>query len=479
MGGIAARAASAMRWRATQIAGVEFIYFLRLLVLASLLAPEAFGLVAIASIALSTLMQVSNVGMVPALVQRHDATLEQHDGAWTVGLARCLLVTAALIVCAPWVAELFKEPRATPIIQALALRPSIEALSSIGIAQLTRELRFRELAFVYVPAAIVDLCVALLAAREFGVWALVAGSLAGSLTMTVMSYVFAPHRPRLRFRWEEVSPLADYGRWVLITGILTLAGTMLTQLAVSRMLGATALGLFFLAVKLAYLPIDAANSVVGAVAFPMFAQLREDRAASARAFVTVLTSLHLLLVPVYALTFVLAPDLEIVLGTKWTGTAPIVRFLCIAGIAGIMGTVLRRYLMGHGNAKGAFWLEALHTLALLAALVPCVMQWQVYGAAVSWLVGSLAFLALSIVWLRRLMPGSLHSAGRRLVAAGTVSLAAAAAAWLAAAPFAGIAGIISGGLAGVAAGALVLWWLNTVLSLQLQEIGVLLRSRDD
>ena len=476
---IVARAGSAMRWRAAQLASVELIYFARLLLLASLLAPEAFGLLAIASIALSTLMQVSNVGMVPALVQRSEATRDEYDGAWTIGLARALLVTLALVASAPLIAELFKEPRAVAIIQALAFRPAIEALSSIGVARLTRELRFKELAFIYAPAAVVDLCVAVLAAPELGVWALVAGTLAGSAAMAGLSYCFAPHRPRLRFHWEEVAPLADYGRWVLLAGVLTLAGTMLTQLAVSRMLGATALGLFFLAVKLAFLPIDAANSVVGTVAFPMFVRLREDMPASARAFLSVLTGLHLLLLPVYALTFVLAPQLESVLGEQWTGTAPIVRILCVAGVVAITGTALSRYLMAHGSAKGAFWLEALHTVALLVALVPCIMQWQAYGAATSWLIGSVTMLALSVFWLQRLMPGLLRQARRRLVAALLVSLCAAMAAWLAAAPFAGLPGLVAGGLAGVATGALVLWWLNGVLRLQLQELGVLLRNRDE
>jgi len=88
-------------------------------------------------------------------------------------------------------------------------------------------------------------------------------------------------------------------------------------------------------------------------------------------------------------------------------------------------------------------------------------------------------LALSVFWLQRLMPGLLRQARRRLVAALLVSLCAAMAAWLAAAPFAGLPGLVAGGLAGVATGALVLWWLNGVLRLQLQELGVLLRNRDE
>ena len=479
MRALAVRAASAMRWRAGQLAGVQLIYFARLLLLAALLAPEDFGLLAIAAIALSVLMQVSDVGMIPALVHRHDATPEQHDAAWTVALTRALLVTGALVVAAPWVAALFKEPRAAPIIQALALRPSIEALASIGIAHLTRELKFRELAFLYLPVAVVDLSVALLLAERFGVWALVAGTLAGSVTLVMLSYVLAPHRPRLRWQWSEALPLVEFGRWVLLMGVATLAGTLITQLAVSRMLGATALGLFFLAVKLAFVPTDAANAVVGAVAFPVFSRLRHDPAAASRYFLSVLTALYLVLLPVFALTFVLAPQLEVVLGARWDDTAPIVQILCLAAVLGIISSVLHQYLMGHGDARGAFRIDALNAVALVLVLVPCLLFWGVHGAAVAWLVGSLATLALAVARIGQLMPGVLQAARPPLFAAVIVALVAASVAGFAARPLDGLSAIAVGASAGVAAGALVLWWLNAALRLQLQDLRVLLRTSND
>ena len=476
---VAAQAVVALRWRAAQLGGVQLIYFLRLVVLAALLTPDAFGLLAIASIALSTLLRISDVGMVPALVQQAGATREQHDAAWTVGLLRAVVVTLALVAAAPLIAAAFKEPRAASIIQALALRPTVEALASIGIARLTRELRFREIAFIYLPGAALDLLVAVLLAPKIGVWALVAGTLAGSATMVILSHVFAPHRPRVHWNWSEILPLVNFGRWVLAAGVVTLAGTLLTQLVVSRLLGATALGLFFLAVKLAYLPVDAANSVVGSVAFPMFARLREDASASVRAFVTVLTGMYLLLLPLYALIFALVPQLETVLGPEWAGTTPIVRILCVAGTASVAGNVLGHYLMGHGNARGAFVVEAVNMLAALLAVWPSVLLLQVNGAAVAWLFGGFATLMLTVAWLRGLLPGALAAAGRRLGAAVGVAVIAAVVAWLVAASLDGLPGLLAGGFAGVGAGAALLWWQNAAFGLRLQEFGALLRNRND
>lgn len=477
--GVARKAVAAMRWRAAQLAGIEGIYFLRLLILARLLAPDAFGLLAIATIAMGMLLRLCDVGMIPALVHRRDATPEQHDAAWTVALMRAGFVAMALVIAAPAIAALFDQPRATPIIQVLGLRPLIDSAASIGTARLTRDLRFRELALIYIPGAIVDTIVAVTVAPSIGVWALVAGALSGSVATTCLSYVFAPHRPALRFRWTEIAPLVNYGRWVLAIGVMTLAGTIVTQLAVSRMLGATALGLYFLAVKVAFLPIDAASAVVGAVAFPMFSRLRDDVAASRQAFATLLSGLWLALLPAYGLILALAPEFEFALGPRWGGTAPIVQILSFAAVAGIVGELFTRLLMGQGHVRRAFVVESLQTLVVAATIVPALRLLAVNGAALSWLLGGLATMVLSIAWLQRLWPGMLTSARARFLVAPVVALTAGLVARAVSAPLGGLVGLVAGGLAGVATGALALWAANGWLGLRLQDFRGILRIRNE
>ena len=478
-GAVSQPAALAMRWRAAQLAGIQAVYFLRLLILAKLLAPDAFGLLAIATIAISVLMRLSDIGIIPALVHRRDVTLEQQDAAWTAGLTRAALVTLVLVVAAPVIAQLFSEPAALPIIQVLALRPLIDACASIGVARLTRELKFRELALVYLPGACADLVVAVALAPTMGVWALVAGALAGSSVTVGVSYGLAPHRPRIRLGWRAVLPLVNFGRWLLLAGIATLAGTLVTQLAVSRMLGATALGLYFLALKLAFLPIEAAGSIVASVAFPMFSGLRDDIAATARSFGTLLAGLGLLLLPVYALLVALAPALEAALGARWVGTAPIVRILAVAGVAAILADLLAPLLMGRGQPARVFTLEALQTAVLVAVLWPLLALFGVEGAALACLTGNCAALMLAAILTRRLMPGVLSGAQRRFGAAALAALTAFATASFLAAQWSGFPGLIVGALAGVLSAAAILWLLNARLGLALGEYRLLLRGAGD
>jgi PST family polysaccharide transporter/lipopolysaccharide exporter len=472
-------AGAALRWRAAQLAGVQLIYFLRLLILARLLAPDAFGLLAIATVALGVMMQLSELGMIPALVQRRDATLEQHDAAWTVGLMRGVLVAGVLVLAAPAIASLFGEPRATPIIQALALRPIIDAGASIGIAQLTRALRFRELALLYVPGAIVDTVTAIATARWLGVWALVAGALAGAATTALLSYALAPHRPRLVIRKSAIAPLVRFGRWVMLTGIVGLAGTTVVQVVLSRSLGPGALGVYFLANRFAFIPATAASTIVGSVAFPLFADLHENAARTAAAFRNLVSAQMIALLPLYGLMFVLAPAFEEVLGPRWTGTAPVMQVLSVAAVTGVFGETLGPLFMGKGQPARMFVLELLQTGLLVAAVWPLVALYGVSGAAAAWLTGNVAALMLGFLWVRRLLAGQRVSDRVVLVAAAVAALSATAIAAVASALLPALPGLIVGAVSGVAAAFLVLIALNRFLRLDLGALARWVRGSSD
>jgi PST family polysaccharide transporter len=414
--------------------------------------------------------------MIPALVHRSHATLEEQDAAWTVGLARAGLVAIVLVLVAPAVGRLFNEMAAVPVIQVLALRPLIDASASIGIARLTRELRFRQVALIYLPGALADLVIAVATAPTLGVWALVAGAIAGSAVTATVSYVFAPHRPRFNLAWRAVAPLVNFGRWVLLAGIATLAGTLVTQLAVSRELGAAALGLYFLALKVAFLPIEAAGAVVGAVAFPMFARLRDDRAATVRSFAILLGGFGLVLLPVYALLVVVAPSFEQALGDRWAGTAPIVQILALAGVAAILADLLSPLLLGHGRANRVFALEGVQTAVLLAVLWPALGWFGVEGAALACLAGNAAALVLAAIWTRRLVPGAMGDAKNRFAAAALAAAAATGVAVALSGFWSGFAGLIATGVGGAVTAIAVLWMLNAPFRLELAEYGALLRK---
>ena len=130
------QAGSALTWRAVQFAGTKVIYFFRLLILARLLVPDDFGLLAIAVTAVGFFVSVTDFGMIPALVQGREVDEDWYDTAWTIGVARALGISAIIMLFAPLIAGIFAEPRSVDVIRVLALGPLLDALASIKVASL-------------------------------------------------------------------------------------------------------------------------------------------------------------------------------------------------------------------------------------------------------------------------------------------------------------------------------------------------------
>jgi O-antigen/teichoic acid export membrane protein len=476
MSAIPARAVTAARWRALQLAGVNLLFFVRLLILARLLAPDAFGTIAVANVAIGVIMKLSNIGIIPALTYRGAANDAERDAAWTASLLRAVGVTIVLVLAGPWIAQLFRVPEAAAIVQVLALRTVLDAAVSIGLVQLTRELQLRRIALMYLASAVVDLVVAVSLARVVGVWALVFGSLAGAAFTLVASYAVAPHRPRLHLHFASIAPLARYGRWVLLTGVIALAGTTLTQMALSRNLGAAALGVYFMATKIAFIPIEGLAQILGNVAFPMFATMRE-RDRIAEAFRTLVSGQLMLIVPIYCLVFVLANGFEAALGAHWIGIAPALQILAVAAIVGTFGDVIHPLLMGTGRPHAVLAIELVQTCILLVALLPLIDSFGIAGAALAWLVGNSAAFVLSLVLFRRYVPGERPWWTMQITAAVLASAAGSVFAALVARMMTGIPALVAAAAVGLLVVAGLMLFLDRVLALRLGELLRLLRAR--
>lgn len=392
-----------MFWQAVQLVGVKLIFLGRLLILARLLAPDDFGLLAIAAVALDFLLDLTNLGLQPALVQRRELGREHYDAAWSAGVARALVVGGGVALAAPLIAELFAEPRATNVIRLLALRPLLQAVESVRVVDLTRELRFRAVALLRLSGALTGALVSIALAPRLGVWALVLGTLAGPTVQSSISYFVAPFLPRPRIGREAIRSLIGFGRWVFMAGVISMVGRSILQVAISRRLGAADLGLYFLAAKLAFLPSEVAGEVFGSVAFPLFSRLHAQGRRTARAFRALLTGISALLVPALALILVLAPRIVAVLGPQWDGAAPVIRVLALASLIGLLSEAAVPLFKGLGRP------QMMTALELAQYGVVSLLVWKLagshglVGAASAWIPGSLIAQILCVIFLFRVL----------------------------------------------------------------------------
>lgn len=396
--------ARALTWRFLDFIAVKVVFLLRLLVLASLLTPEDFGLLAIGLSAVTLVLTLSDFGVEPALIQRQDVRQQDYDAGWTLVVARATFVTLVILLVAHWIADLFGEPRATPIIQALAIGVFIDSLASVKLTTLNRNLQFRSLALLNTTQAVVTTVVAILAAPVYGVWALVAGSLAGTLAFTLASYVAAPYRPRLRWHRASAGSLLNYGRWIFLTGVIVMLANTAMRAIISRHLGVAELGIFYLASRLAFLPYMAIVEVIESVTFPLYARLQDSVQKTRELFRTALLGTATLLIPACLLLAALAPGLiEDILGERWAGTTTAIQILALASPLGLLGYAIVPCLKGLGLPSRVSLLQVINSGLGLALVWLLVREYALLGAVTGILIATLLSQPLAIVFTRKFL----------------------------------------------------------------------------
>jgi O-antigen/teichoic acid export membrane protein len=455
---LAKRAGSALVWQGVQLVGVNGIYLIRIPVLAYLLLPDDFGLMAIGIVALDLVLGITNLGMIPALVQRAELEERHYHAAWTIGALRALAVTVGLFAAAPVVADIFAEPRAAPIVRVLAVRPLLQAAASIRVADLTRHLEFRGLALLALVEALANAGVSIAFAPSLGVWALVVGDLAGSGVYALMSFVLVPYRPRLVFDGVATLSLIRFGRWIFLVSVTSLLGRLALQAVISHRLGTPELGRYYLAAKIASLAGQTAAGLMGAVAFPVYARLQSDVQQAVRAFRALLTSAAALLFPIAGLLIALAPMLvEEVLGGRWSGTAAIIQVLAISSLVGLFGDTAAPIFDGFGQPQKVLVLEAVQTVLLISLAWGLAGCYGLLGATSAWLPATGAAQIIGVVLLRRILPRPFQGLGVPIVVITSISILGAALAFVISVLLHGLLGFAAASLiATVAVGELLL-----------------------
>lgn len=431
-------------WKGLEIGGNRGLSVLRTLILARLLVPEDFGILAAGVVTMEVGNQVTTFGMREAVIQRRELDRDHYDAAWTFELFRTALVAAVVILAAPLIAvHMFNEPRATNVIRAMILVPLLDRAGSIGALTLIRQLHFGPVAAVGLTASTVQAVVSIALAHGFGVWAMVIGQLTGMVAQTIGSYIIAPRIPRFSFRLEAARPLLHFGRGVFARQVIDVLGGAILQVVIARRLGTAELGLYFVAARLMFLPREMFRTISAQVALPVHAELQLDRDRAGRAFRGHLMGTWLVLVPLYGMAIALAPALIAhLVGVRWMGAVGASRVLALAAMISPVCDTAMPALLGRGRSDTVAILVAGRSIAIGAVVWTLAGALGLPGACLAWVVGE--SLAAVFAWgtLRSVLPHAFSG-----LAAPSLAIAAAALAGSAVAVAAGRA--VHGGLPGV------------------------------
>lgn len=384
------------------------IGFVSTLILARLLAPESFGIVAMATSFIALLELFGAFGFDMALIQRADARREHYDTAWTFSVLLGLGIGLALMALSVPIGTFYGREDLWPVLCALALGSVVQGFANVGTVAFRKDLQFqKEFRFLLAKKLVTFPLTIGLAVVLGNHWALVAGMVAGRVTDVLLSYYLHPYRPR--FCLTGAADLLHFSRWLLLLNLLGFLRDRSADFVIGRSAGAGALGLFSVSYELANLPATELVAPVNRAAYPVYARLAQDMDSLRPQYLSVMAMIALLAIPAVAGTAATADLIvPLLLGPQWLEAIPVLRTLAFFGISQVMWSNAYALCLALGRGDVFSRLNGAYVALLLVLLLVLVPRFGVLGAAYAYLIcalGTLPFGIAVVLNLLKIGPG--------------------------------------------------------------------------
>ena len=356
-----------MRW------SDRLIGLISMIVLARLLVPADFGIVAMASVVVGLIDVLLDLGVSVALIHNHQADHEDYDTAWTLRLCQAALAAIVIFLGAPLAAAYYHNPLVIDVLRVMAFSVLIGGLENIGIVTFQKNLEFGKDFQFFFSKRVAGFAITMSAALLLhSYWAMVIGALSGRIVGVLLSYKMHPHRPR--FSFSRLRHIWSFSQWVLARNIGSYLNSSFDQLLVGGRTNAAVTGAYTVADEIAALPTTELLAPLGRVLFPAFVQKRNDPEDFARSVSTAIGVQALVAIPAcVGLAMVSNDAVYVILGAKWAEAVPIIRIMAFTNLLLALVHSAGYALLAMGNVKmlaAVTWLQAVLFLGAAVVLFP-------------------------------------------------------------------------------------------------------------
>lgn len=400
--------------------GVQGIGLLSTMILARLLVPADFGLVALATTFSVALQTISEFSFDVVLIQNQQATHQHYDTAWALSVCRNAFIAICLVAAAQWMAIFFGDARLEGVVYLLALSTAVAGFENIGIIDFRKDLAFhKELIFLMLAKCGAFAVTVPLAFLWHDYWALVAGIVAGAVVRVGLSYAMCSYRPRVAFgRWREI---LQFSKWLVLNNILAFLLGRSDTFFVGKLVGAQAVGIYQIALEIANLTTTNLVAPLRRAIFPGYAKLSGDVESLKTGFIEVVALAILIGAPLaVGIGAVAGPLVRVMLGEQWIGSVPLIQVLSLCGFLHLIGTASGPIFLVLGRPQLTLWVFLVSTVVLIPSLIVGTSYGGALGAAWAVTLAAVVQDATEFVLIIRLLKMPIS----RVVASGYRPVAA-------------------------------------------------------
>lgn len=344
------QAITGLLWTFTQQFSVQIINFVVQIILARILLPEDFGLIAMLTVFIAVGVSLSDSGLTSSLIRTTNPDQSDYSTVFFMNLIGAVLIYFLLFFTAPLIASFYSQPILEDVLKVYTITFIIRAFSQVQLTKLTKEMNFKLQMVIQIPSVIVAGIAGIYLARQgFGVWALVWMNLIQTGISSIQLWVRTRWFPSFIFDVNKLKYHFNFGYKLTLSGLLNTVFNNIYNLVIGKYFSATQLGYYNRADTLRMFPVQNLSTALNKVTYPMFATIQDDDIKLKIAYKKIMCQVLFWLAPLMILLMVLAePIFRFVLTEKWLPAVPYFQLLCVSGIL----YPLHSYNLNILNVKG-------------------------------------------------------------------------------------------------------------------------------
>ncbi|KAF0843630.1 PST family polysaccharide transporter [Methylovorus glucosotrophus] len=356
-------------------------------VLARLLTPADFGLVAIVMALLAIVESVTDLSLASALIHHKNPSEDHFHTAWSLNLTRGLLIAAMFACAAPYVADYYHDSRLKEIMWVIGASIFVTGFNNPKMVVLTRDLIFWQQFVMTVSQKLAGFVVGVTLAFIFkSYWAIVGGTVASQLVGVIVTYLVVPYRPR--FSYRHTREIWSFSVWLTLGKMINTINWKFDHLMIGSYLGTKSLGFYTVGDNLAAMPTREAIQPLESTLFPGFKHLVHDKIRLRNAYVSaqgVITALALPLGVGFAM--VAHPLILLLMGEKWLPVVQVIQIISCVFVLQTIGSQVHPLAMALGETKVLFKRDFISFFIrlpiIIAGMFMAGLMGVVYGRAIS------------------------------------------------------------------------------------------------
>ena len=403
MSSLKKQAISGIIWTFAQQFSVQIINFVVQIILARLLMPEDFGLIAMIIVFISIGQRLMDGGMTTSLIRTKNPDQLDYSTVFVTNFLISIGIYFLVFAAAPLIADFYDQKILENILKVFALTFVIRSFVAVHVAKLTKEMDFKTQMKLQVPSTIVGAIVGVVMAYTgYGIWSLVWLNLTQTIVFTIQNWIFIKWRPSLVFNKRRFKYHFDFGYKMTLSGLLDTVYNDAYRIVIGKFFSPASVGYFNQAESMRLFPVNQLASVMGKVTYPLFSNIKGDIQLK-NAYKQTMKLVFFVVVPMMMILIVTGRELfAFLFGEKWLPAVPYFQVLAFASVIKPLTTYNLNVLKVKGRSDLFLKLEVYKKIIGAIAII-CALPFGIMALVVTYTIVYHIMNLLNMIYSGRLI----------------------------------------------------------------------------